>query len=112
MAKRVIALEGEKIEIKDKRVYIDDLPLEESYKVHSDTRVFKKEGNAVNGDAIRDNFGPEVVPPGHCFVMGDNRDNSLDSRWWGPMPLGNIKGKPLYIYWAKDKSRIGKKLGP
>jgi len=108
--KRVIALEGEKIEIKDKQVYIDDQPLEESYKVHSDSRVFIREGYYHNGDAIRDNFGPIVVPPGHCFVMGDSRDNSMDSRWWGPIPLGEIKAKPLYIYWAKDKGRIGKKL--
>jgi len=101
--KRVIALEGEKIEVKNKQVYINDEVLPESYAVHND----------VNSDmAIRDNFGPEVVPPNHCFVLGDNRDNSMDSRWWGSIPLGNIKGKPLYIYWAKDKSRIGKKLGP
>ena len=100
--KRVIALEGEKIEVKNKQVYINDEVLPESYAVHND----------VNSDmAIRDNFGPEVVPPNHCFVLGDNRDNSMDSRWWGSIPLGNIKGKPLYIYWAKDKSRIGKKLG-
>jgi len=99
--KRVIALEGEKIEIKNKQVYINDEVLPESYVVHND----------VNSDeAIRDNFGPEVVPPNNCFVLGDNRDNSLDSRFWGPIPLGNIKGKALYIYWAKDKSRIGKKL--
>jgi signal peptidase I len=100
--KRVIALEGEKIEVKDKEVHINDEVLPESYVVHND----------VNSDeAIRDNFGPEVVPPNHCFVLGDNRDNSMDSRWWGPIPLGNIKGKPFYIYWAKDKSRIGKKVG-
>jgi signal peptidase I len=60
--------------------------------------------------ATRDNFGPEPVPPSHCFVLGDNRENSMDSRFWGSIPLGIVKGKPLYIYWAKDKSRIGKKL--
>jgi len=99
---RVIALEGEKIEVNNKQVYINDEVLPESYVVHND----------VNSDmAIRDNFGPEVVPPNCCFVLGDNRDNSMDSRWWGSIPLGNIKGKPLYIYWAKDKSRIGIKLG-
>ncbi len=99
--KRVIALEGEKIEVKNKQVYINDEALPESYVVHND----------VNSDvATRDHFGPELVPPNHCFVLGDNRDNSMDSRWWGPIPLGNIKAKPLYIYWAKDKSRIGKKL--
>lgn len=100
--KRVIALEGEKIEIKNKQVYINDEVLPESYVIHND---------ASSNVAMRDNFGPELVPPNHCFVLGDNRDNSMDSRFWGAIPLGNIKGKPLYIYWAKDKSRIGKKLG-
>lgn len=99
--KRVIALEGEKIEIKKKQVYINDSALPKSGLVRDD----------VNADvAQRDNFGPELVPAGHCFVLGDNRDNSAGSRIWGPLPLSSIKGKPLYVYWAKDKSRIGKKL--
>lgn len=99
--KRVIALEGEKIEIKNKQVYINDEVIPESYKVHND----------INDDeAVRDNFGPALVPSGHCFLLGDNRDNSMDSRFWGFLPLHNLKGKPLYIYWAKDKSRIGKMI--
>lgn len=100
--KRVIALEGEKIEIKNKQVYINDEALPESYAVHNDAKIDM---------AMRNIFGPELVPPDHCFVLGDNRDNSMDSRFWGSIPLLNIKAKPLYIYWAKDKSRIGKKLG-
>jgi signal peptidase I len=99
--KRVIALEGEKIEIKDKQVYVNDEAIPESYKVHKGANLY---------DAIRDNFGPELVPSDHCFVLGDNRDNSMDSRYWGFLPIKNIKGKPLYIYWAKDKKRIGKKI--
>ena len=98
--KRVIALEGEKIEIKDKQVYINDEAIQESYKVLK----------SISYDAVRDNFGPELVPSDHCFVMGDNRDNSYDSRYWGFLPIKNIKGKPLYIYWAKNKKRIGKKI--
>jgi len=86
---------------RDKQVYINDEALLESDVVRDD----------VNRDvATRDNFGPELVPPNHCFVLGDNRDNSMDSRFWGSLPLRNVKAKPLYIYWAKDKSRIGKKL--
>jgi signal peptidase I len=99
--KRVIALEGEKIEIKNKQVYINDEAIPESYKVHKDINV---------DEAIRDNFGPALVPSDHCFVLGDNRDNSMDSRYWGSIPISNIKAKPLYIYWAKDKNRIGKKI--
>lgn len=98
--KRVIALEGEKIEIKDKQVYINDEAIPESYKVHK----------RIIFDAITDNFGPELVPSDHCFVLGDSRDNSYDSRYWGFLPISNIKGKALYIYWAKDKNRIGIKI--
>jgi signal peptidase I len=103
--KRVIALEGEKFEIKDKQVYINDQPIGESYKVHNDTRVFTKDGYYHYDDTIRDNFGPVVVPPGHCFAMGDNRDNSLDSRYWSFLPMNNIKGKPWVIYFSYRAER-------
>jgi signal peptidase I len=94
---RVIALEGETVEIKNKQVFLDGSPLQEAYKMHEDTGT----------ETTRDNFGPLKVPAGHCFVLGDNRDNSNDSRFWGALPLANIKGRALYIYWAKDKKRIG-----
>ncbi len=98
--KRVIALEGEKIEIKSKQVYIDDIPFPEGYKVHLDNKVYSG----------RDNFGPVIVPSDHCFVLGDNRDKSMDSRHWDSLPIKNIKGKPLYIYWARDITRMGMKI--
>jgi signal peptidase I len=103
--KRVIGLEGEKVEIKNKQVYVNDQPVTESYKVHNDTRVLTKEGYYHYDDAIRDNFGPVVVPPGKCFVMGDNRDNSEDSRFWGFLPLDNIKGRPWVIYFSYRAER-------
>ena len=94
---RVIALEGETVEIKNKQVFIGNEPLQESYKVHEDIVI----------DNSRDNFGPLKIPAGHCYVLGDNRDNSSDSRYWGTLPLAHIKGKALYIYWTKDIKRIG-----
>jgi len=103
--KRIIALEGEKIEIKDKQVYVNDQPISESYKVHNDSQVLSKNGYYRYDDTIRDNFGPVVVPPGQCFVMGDNRDNSMDSRYWSFLPLSNIKGKPWLIYFSYRAER-------
>jgi len=115
--KRVIALEGEKIEIKDKEVYVNDLPLEERYKVHNDSQIYQKGNYYQYDDVIRDNFGPVVVPPGHIFVMGDNRDNSSDSRYWGFLPRTYIKGRPWMIYFsyeaeadAYQKNGFGDKL--
>jgi signal peptidase I len=103
--KRVIAMEGEKVEIRDKQVYINDSLITEDYKVHNDTQVFTKNGYYRYDDTIRDNFGPVVVPPGHCFVMGDNRDNSMDSRYWSFLPRDNIKGRPWIIYFSYRADR-------
>ncbi len=103
--KRIIALEGEKIEIKDKQVYVNDQPISEKYKVHNDSQVFSKNGYYRYDETIRDNFGPVVVPRDHCFVMGDNRDNSMDSRYWSFLPLSHIKGKPWFIYFSYQAER-------
>lgn len=103
--KRIIALEGEKVEIRDKQVFVNDAPIAEPYKVHSDSQVFSRNGYYHYDDAIRDNFGPVVVPPGHCFVMGDNRDNSMDSRYWSFLPMDYIKGKPWVIYFSYRAER-------
>lgn len=103
--KRVIALEGEKIEIKDKQVFINDVPIEEDFKIHSDTQIIKNSDYYQYDDAIRDNYGPFVVPAGHVFAMGDNRDNSMDSRYWGPLPINLIKGRPWLIYFSYDAEK-------
>jgi signal peptidase I len=103
--KRVIGLEGETLEIKDKQVLINDRPIEEAYKVHNDSQVFAKTDFYNYDDVIRDNYGPVTVPPGHCFVMGDNRDNSADSRYWGFLPMSDIKGKPWIIYFSYQAER-------
>ncbi len=103
--KRVIALEGEKVEIKDKQVFINDVPIQEPYKVHSDDQVYTKNDFYQWDDVVRDNFGPVVVPEGTCFVMGDNRDNSMDSRYWKFLPMSFIKGKPWVIYFSYRAER-------
>lgn len=103
--KRVIALEGEKIEIKNKQVFINDRPIDEPYKVHNDSQIFEKGNYYQYDDVIRDNYGPVVVPPGHVFAMGDNRDNSLDSRYWSFVPLSYVKGRPWVIYFSYEAEK-------
>lgn len=119
--KRAIGLPGDHIKIIDKQVYINDRPLNEPYKIH-------KAPPGSYADPFRDFFPPKpqpgrlyrsadedpywyedfekdgeiVVPPGHYFAMGDNRDNSADSRYWGFVPRELIVGKGLIIYWSYE----------
>jgi len=88
--KRVIGLPGETIEIKDKVVFIDGTPIDEPYVHHTKYTI----------QPIRDNFGPYTIPEDNVFVMGDNREGSYDSRWWGPVKREKIVGKALVIYWS------------
>jgi signal peptidase I len=103
--KRVIALEGETVEIKDKQVFVNGEPIPEEYKVHNDSQVHTKNGYYHYDDVIRDNYGPYVVPEGYCFVMGDNRDNSYDSRYWGSLPIEYIKGRPWVVYFSYEAEK-------
>jgi signal peptidase I len=104
--KRVIALEGEKIEVRKKQVYINDEPILEDYKIHMIGQYKDQEDNYYYyNDTIKENYGPVVVPPGQCFVMGDNRDNSFDSRYWRFLPVNNIKGRPWIIYFSYRAER-------
>jgi len=94
--KRIIALENETIEIKHKQIYIDGNPIKEVYKFHFDSGM---------ESPVRDNFPPRKLPPGTYFAMGDNRDNSQDSRYWGFLARDHIKGKALIIYWSEKADR-------
>src|SRR2546427_9184934 len=88
--KRVIAVEGETIEVRQKQIYINGRPRDDPHASYSPR------------PASGDNYGPYIVPPGSVFVMGDNRDQSYDSRFWGPVPMADIKGEALIIYWSWD----------
>jgi signal peptidase I len=99
--KRVIGLEGEKVEIRDKRVFVNDEPLEEGYTHFLEAPLRHDDPEyGTRSEGHRDNWGPEVVPPGHLFVMGDNRDNSRDSRYWGFLAADQVKGRALLVYWS------------
>jgi signal peptidase I len=103
--KRVIGLPGERVEIRNKAVYIDGKPLDEPY-AHFIEQPLRRDDPeyGLRGEAIRDNYGPELVPPGQLFVMGDNRDNSRDSRFWGFLPRDQVKGRALLVYWSYEAS--------
>ena len=96
--KRVVGLPGETLEVRDKTVQIDGVPLDEPY---LPARMTSLPAGAFSVDG-RDNFGPVSIPDGHYFVMGDNRDNSEDSRYWGTLPHGYLKGKAVVVYWSYD----------
>ncbi|MGH7818283.1 MAG: signal peptidase I [Candidatus Binatia bacterium] len=91
--KRVVAVEGEVVEVKNKRLYVDGRTVDDPYAQFA-------EGMEGRGLSPRDNFGPFKVPEGRVFVMGDNRDRSYDSRFWGPVPVDQIKGKAFLVYWS------------
>jgi signal peptidase I len=103
--KRVIGLEGDKVEIRAKRLYVNDEAIDEPYKIHKDEQAYSKDDAYHYDLAIRDNYGPILVPAGNLFVMGDNRDDSADSRTWGFVPLDNIKGRPWVIYFSYEAER-------
>ena len=116
--KRVIGVPGDHVKLINKQVYVNGKALTEPYAIHLDDSLPYRDNFPVGEldytsdpkmaarslEMLRDNVvnGELVVPPGSYFAMGDNRDNSLDSRYWGLVPRENITGKPLIIFWSYD----------
>jgi signal peptidase I len=100
--KRVIGLPGETVEVKEKKVYINGTALDEPYAHYLQPPSSTSHLDEVTSLDVRERYGPVTVPAESYFVMGDNRDNSQDSRYWGFLPRSYIKGKALVIYWSYD----------
>lgn len=92
--KRVIGVAGDVVMIRDKEVFVNGKRIEQDYAIHLDSHVIPAELQP------RDNFGPVTVPDHSLFVMGDNRDHSYDSRFWGFVDLDAVKGKAFVVYFS------------
>ena len=97
--KRIVGLPGESIEVKGTQVLVNGAAIAQPF-AHF---LLPHDPNApVNEGDPRQHYGPVTVPPAHYFAMGDNRDNSQDSRYWGFLPSHYVKGRALMIYWSFD----------
>ncbi|MDR3628723.1 MAG: signal peptidase I [Desulfocapsaceae bacterium] len=97
--KRVVGVPGDEIQIRDKQVYVNGIPSKDEHEIHNDPHVVS------SGAGVRDNFGPVRVPEHSFFMMGDNRDNSYDSRFWGFVKDSDIIGKAAVKFWSWDRKR-------
>ncbi|MFQ5600207.1 MAG: signal peptidase I [Candidatus Krumholzibacteriia bacterium] len=97
--KRCVAVAGDTVEVRGKVLYLNGEPRDEPYKQHTHP------GLLLPGQGPRDFMKPVVVPEGYIFMLGDNRDNSHDSRFWGPLRVDRVRGKAMFIYFSIDTSR-------
>ena len=101
MVKRCVGLPDDDIQVVDKDLYLNEEWVDDAtYTWHRDPRVFKDLPSVPPSARLRDNFGPAAVPEDHFFCLGDNRDQSYDSRFWGSVPAHFVKGRAFLIYWS------------
>jgi signal peptidase I len=103
--KRVVAVGGDTVQLVDKQVFVNGELQQDDFAVHTDQRVYPQ------GLQFRDNFGPITVPEGKLFTMGDNRDESNDSRFWGFVDVSAVRGKAFMIYWSWDSEEFNARWG-
>jgi signal peptidase I len=107
LAKRLVAVGGDTVEIRSKRLFVNGKSVVEPYAVHLDPTIYPASPTLPEPYRSRDHFGPYQVPQGTFFVLGDNRDQSSDSRYWGVVPVENLRGRAiLSISWSHGFRRL------
>ncbi len=100
--KRAVGVPGDTLEMRDKVLFVNGKEEINPHQVHKDPNIYPNSAFVPEQARRRDQWGPLTVPAGFVFCMGDNRDNSYDSRYWGPVPRDYFKGRALFLYWSYE----------